>query len=282
MGLVESTHATRNGAGDIATENNGLLSRPPRSGGGRASPGSAPRARIEPLLEACAARFPETRYAAVRFGNVLGSSGSVVPIFRRQIAAGGPVTVTDSRMRRYFMTIPEAVQLVIQAGALGGRGEYAACLRFYLDADIPVYDLISAGNVEYLIENKLRPAGVLASEYTPIEKVNVMRGLIDGVKSIQPNAKCGINFCVADTGASDALWDGMQPDGSGGHPVVRWDITTWHNYEVYGDIFNIGQDGASPGFDLPTYCKARYGVPFIISEWNANPEDSQAFRGKCV
>jgi hypothetical protein len=110
----------------------------------------------------------------------------------------------------------------------------------------------------------------------------VMRGLIDGVKSIQPNAKCGINFCVADTGASDALWDGMQPDGSGGHPVVRWDITTWHNYEVYGDIFNIGQDGASPGFDLPTYCKARYGVPFIISEWNANPEDSQAFRGTYI
>jgi hypothetical protein len=110
----------------------------------------------------------------------------------------------------------------------------------------------------------------------------VMRGLIDGVKSIQPNAKCGINFCVADTGASDALWDGMQPDGSGGHPVVRWDITTWHNYEVYGDIFNIGQDGASPGFDLPTYCKARYGVPFIISEWNANPEDSQTFRGTYI
>jgi len=110
----------------------------------------------------------------------------------------------------------------------------------------------------------------------------VMRGLIDGVKSIQPSAKCGINFCVADTGASDALWDGMQPDGSGGHPVVRWDITTWHNYEVYGDIFNIGQDGASPGFDLPTYCKARYGVPFIISEWNANPEDSQAFRGTYI
>jgi hypothetical protein len=110
----------------------------------------------------------------------------------------------------------------------------------------------------------------------------VMRGLIDGVKSIQPNAKCGINFCVADTGASDALWEGMQPDGSSGYPLVRWDITTWHNYEVYGDIFNIGQDGASPGFDLPTYCKARYGVPFIISEWNANPEDTQAFRGTYI
>jgi hypothetical protein len=110
----------------------------------------------------------------------------------------------------------------------------------------------------------------------------VMRGLIDGVKSVQSNAKCGINFCVADVGASDALWDGMQPDGTGGYPTVRWDITTWHNYQVYGDIFNVGQDGASPGFDLPTYCKARYGVPFIISEWNCNPENGEDFRGQYI
>jgi hypothetical protein len=74
----------------------------------------------------------------------------------------------------------------------------------------------------------------------------------------------------------------MQPDGSGGYPAVRWDITTWHNYEVYGDVFNLGADGAMPGFDLPTYCKARYGVPFIVTEWNTGPEQSESYRASYI
>ena len=110
----------------------------------------------------------------------------------------------------------------------------------------------------------------------------VMRGMIDGIKSVQPNARCGINLTVADVAASDMLWDGLQPDGTGGYPQVRWDITTWHNYQVYGDIFDVGTDGAGPGFNLPVYCKARYGVPFMITEWNANPEVTETFRASYV
>lgn len=123
----------------------------------------ATKRAAERLLFCVQKDYPDTRYMAVRFGNVLGSRGSVVPRFEKQIAAGGPVTVTHPGMKRYFMLIPEAVSLVLQAGAMGSGGEL-----FALDMGEPIS---IAGMAETLIRlHGYEPGRDIQIKYTGIRK----------------------------------------------------------------------------------------------------------------
>ncbi len=127
----------------------------------------ASKRMAELVLQALAAEKPEggTCFSMVRFGNVLGSSGSVVPLFRRQLAAGGPLTVTHVDVTRYFMTIPEAAQLVLQAGAMANGGEV-----FVLDMGEPVKILDLAHRMVELsgltVRDQAHPDGDIAITFT--------------------------------------------------------------------------------------------------------------------
>lgn len=123
--------------------------------------------RMCEMIVQSASTHGKVKYSATRFGNVLGSAGSVIPLFKRQIANGGPVTLTDKRIIRYFMTIPEASQLVLQSGAIANNGEL-----FVLDMGQPVKILDLAENMIRLfgvqgvkiIETGLRPGEKLYEE----------------------------------------------------------------------------------------------------------------------
>jgi FlaA1/EpsC-like NDP-sugar epimerase len=125
----------------------------------------ATKRSAELVLQALSAKQSGTKFSMVRFGNVLGSSGSVIPLFKQQIKAGGPITVTDKDIIRYFMTISEAVELVIQAGAMGTGGDV-----FVLDMGEPVriHDLavkmIHLSGLE--VKDESHPDGDIEIKYT--------------------------------------------------------------------------------------------------------------------
>lgn len=125
----------------------------------------ATKRSAELILQALSAKQSGTKFTMVRFGNVLDSSGSVIPLFKQQIKDGGPVTVTDENIVRYFMTIPEAVELVIQAGAMGAGGDV-----FVLDMGEPIRIVDLARKMIRLsgleVKNKNNPKGDIEITYT--------------------------------------------------------------------------------------------------------------------
>ncbi|HEY8704462.1 MAG TPA: nucleoside-diphosphate sugar epimerase/dehydratase [Gaiellaceae bacterium] len=136
-----------------------------------------------------------TRFVGVRFGNVLNSSGSVIPIFRKQIAKGGPVTITHPEMTRFFMTIPEAVSLVVQAGAIGGRGQI-----FVLDMGEPV-------KIVDLACNMIRLSG--KEPRMPNDPVTGPRDILLRFVGSRPGEKL-----------HEVLWDANESVGDTVHPKI--------------------------------------------------------------
>jgi FlaA1/EpsC-like NDP-sugar epimerase len=197
----------------------------------------ASKAMAEWIVEAAGHKHPGTRFASVRFGNVLASSGSVVPIFRSQIERGGPITVTHPDMTRYFMTIPEAVQLVIRAGDIGaGKGEV-----FVLDMGEPV-------KIVDLAHNMIRLAGFeperdIAVEFTqprPGEKLH--EELFGAAEKLQPTAAKRINRAVREL-PLDSEW-------------VESTLNSLEHLVLAGDEANLAERVvrmiAAPGGDAAT------------------------------
>jgi len=193
-----------------------------------------------------------TKFIAVRFGNVLDSSGSVVPIFRRQLSQGGPLTITHPDVERYFMTIPEAVELVLQAGALGQGGEL-----FILDMGRPVRiaDLarhmielsgLEVGRDIRMVFTGLRPGEKLTEELVAlgddVELTEVPKLFLHRVSVLPQSKEHFLNDLASLEKAALANEDG--------HVLqVLWDIVRRHDGGVHGSVVEAGARGPVRGPD---------------------------------
>ena len=174
---------------------------------------------------------PKTEFVAVRFGNVLGSNGSVIPLFKRQIAAGGPVTVTHPDIIRYFMTIPEAVSLVLQADVYAKGGEV-----FVLDMGSPV-------KIDTLARNLIKLSG-----YKPDEDIKIVyTGLRPGEKLYEEKLMDDENITKT---ANDLIYVGHPIDFDADDFLKRLGVLLEAAYRNDGEIKQLVEDL------VPTYCPA--------------------------
>jgi len=196
----------------------------------------------ELVLQALAKRQKDTRFCMVRFGNVLGSSGSVVPLFRKQIKSGGPITVTHPDIVRYFMTIPEAAMLVIQAGSMGKGGDV-----FVLDMGDPV-------KITALAQKMIR-----------------LSGLIE-INETEPNGDIGIQFTGLRPGEKlyEELLIGENVEGTE-HPRIMTANEIHLNWpETHNLLCHL--DKACYEFKVEEVIKLLLEAPAAFKKQNGNPD----------
>jgi FlaA1/EpsC-like NDP-sugar epimerase len=197
----------------------------------------ATKRAAEIYVQALASRS-KTRFVTVRFGNVLGSNGSVVPIFREQIEKGGPITITHPEMRRFFMTIPEACQLVLQAGSMGQGGEI-----FILDMGAPV-------KIVDLARDLIRLSGF------DLDDIKIV------YSGVRPGEKLFEELSIADEGASKTH-----------HPKIFVGNSTASNYqEVSRQIAELVSDCGGSGC---TPERLRQSIRYLVPEYGGQPSPSK-------